>query len=129
MAMTSHGNKTMFYSCCNLSLLCLPDAVSQYLWHANHPGFACASAHAQLQSSAWHLITQMLLAFIIFGMNPRLTLQWNRQEINHQTGLALLASDSLIVNTYHIMNTKLISSMSHSWPQHLKLKIRPLLLQ
>lgn len=129
--MTSHGNKTMFYSCCNLCFLCLPDAVSQYVWHANHPGFACGicTCPAAVISLTPYRITQMLLAFIIFGMNPRLTLQWNRQEINHLRGLALLASDSLIVNTYHIMNTKLISSRSHSWPQHLNLKIEPLLLQ
>ena len=56
------------------------------------------------QSSAWHLITQILLAFIIFGMNPRLILQWNRQEINHWTGSASRSSDSFVVNTSHTVN-------------------------
>lgn len=43
------------------------------------------------QSSAGHLIIRMLSAFIISGMNPRLILQWKRQEINHWTGSASLS--------------------------------------
>jgi hypothetical protein len=59
------------------------------------------------------LTMQMLVSLIIFGMRPKLILQWNRQEINQVTGLASLSPHS---------ERKLIRSMRHSWWQDLHQK-------
>lgn len=129
MVIRFHRDKTMFYVYSIICFLCQPDPMSKYLWHANHPGFACSSLHTPSCSviSLTPCNTDAVgLYHLWHESKARSPVEQPRGKSSNWPSLA---SMRLLCCEHLYSEHKLMSSMSHSLPQDFNLKIKPALLQ